>query len=155
MNKCLTKRRLSYTGLGLLLQLSIGVCNANAYGNNVSADAGASSKQAAVTTEKTGNATLVVAFGPGPSYKINGEANPELVLKRGQTYIFEINTPGHPFWIKTELSASSTGAYNSGVTGNGATSGSITFAVPADAPAALFYNCEIHAQMQGKIKIVD
>lgn len=90
-----------------------------------------------------------------PAYFVNDQENPELSLKRGTTYQFEVNTPGHPLWIKTNESPGSDNAYASGLTGNGTDRGTITFVVPADAPAALFYNCQFHIVMHGKINITD
>ena len=46
-------------------------------------------------------------------------------------------------------------AYSNGVTNNGITSGKLTFTVPSDAPSVLYYNCQIHSEMTGKINIVD
>ena len=90
-----------------------------------------------------------------PAYFVNDQQNPELNLKRGTTYQIEVNTPGHPLWIKTNESPGTDNAYASGVTGNGTDKGTITFLVPKDAPAALFYNCQYHIVMHGKINITD
>lgn len=90
-----------------------------------------------------------------PAYFVNDVQNPELTLKRGVTYQIEMNAPGHPLWIKTNTSAGTANAYTSGVTGNGTDRGKITFVVPGDAPAVLFYNCQYHLVMTGKINIID
>lgn len=34
-------------------------------------------------------------------YRISGSNNPDLPLASGRTYFFNVNSPGHPFWIKT------------------------------------------------------
>jgi hypothetical protein len=81
--------------------------------------------------------------------------NPDLTLKRGETYTFSLNAPGHPFWIKTAQSTGSGDVYNSGITNNGAESGTVTFVVPADAPNTLYYICELHASMTGTLTITD
>ena len=85
------------------------------------------------------------------SYLIDGEANAPLTFQRGSTYIFHINTPGHPFWIKTAQSLGIGDAYNSGVTNNGTSSGDLTFVVPASAPDGLFYLCQFHSPIPGPI----
>ena len=90
-----------------------------------------------------------------PTYFIDNKQNPELTLKRGVTYTFELKTTGHPFWIKTKNSTGKVNAYEAGVTGNGTERGTLTFVVPADAPALLHYNCEVHAMMNGAIHITD
>lgn len=83
------------------------------------------------------------------------EQNPDLVLTRGETYEFNINSPGHPFFIKSIQSNGTNNVFNNGVTNNGISDGTITFTVPTDAPDTLFYNCEFHAVMTGTITIVD
>lgn len=90
-----------------------------------------------------------------PAYLVNDQENPDLSLKRGTTYQIEVTTPGHPLWIKTNESPGTDNAYASGVTGNGTDKGTITFVVPKDAPAALYYNCQYHVVMRGKINISD
>jgi formylglycine-generating enzyme required for sulfatase activity len=82
--------------------------------------------------------------------------NPILELERGQTYQFNVNVGGtHPFWITTASGSGSGGAYNDGVSGNGATTGTLTFTVPQSAPDTLYYDCGFHASQGGTIDIVD
>lgn len=81
--------------------------------------------------------------------------NPELELVRGNTYEFNVNSPGHPFFIKSIESTGTDNAFNDGVTNNGIASGTIVFTVPNDAPNILFYNCEFHGSMTGRIRIVN
>lgn len=89
------------------------------------------------------------------AYYVNDVENPDLTLKRGVTYQIEVIALGHPLWIKTKDSVTADNAYTSGVTNNGTYKGTITFKVPADAPASLFYNCQYHMNMHGKINIID
>jgi predicted lipoprotein with Yx(FWY)xxD motif len=81
--------------------------------------------------------------------------NPEIELERGKTYEFNVNAPGHPFLIKTNQSTGTADTFDDGVTNNGASTGTITFVVPQNAPDVLFYNCEFHGTMTGRIRIVD
>jgi hypothetical protein len=86
---------------------------------------------------------------PG-DFQSGSNADPTLVLHRGFTYQFINNSGGHPFVISDfEMS----GAYNVGVTNNGFPSGIITFTVPMDAPATLYYYCNIHPIMNGTLMI--
>jgi hypothetical protein len=99
--------------------------------------------------------TLHVTASGMTAYVIDGASNPDPTLCRGSSYDFAINTPGHPFYINTVRGTGTANAYNLGVTGNGMTSGTLTFAVPSEAPATLFYDCSIHAAMTGTIHVVD
>src|SRR5215813_5278912 len=64
------------------------------------------------------------------AYRIDGIDNPTLNLVRGQTYTFNVNASGHPFWIKTVNSTGTANAFNNGVTGNGTDVGTVNFVVP-------------------------
>ena len=132
MNKIVQKRRLLST---LAIVFSLSAC-------------------ASVATAQADEVIKFITKG-APAYFVNDQQNPELNLKRGTTYQIEVNTPSHPLWIKTNESPGTDNAYASGVTGNGTDKGTITFVVPADAPAALFYNCQYHVVMHGKINISD
>ncbi len=87
------------------------------------------------------------------SYTINGSSNPTLNLVRGGSYLFNISASGHPFYIKTSASTGTGSQYNSGVSGNGTSNGSIIFNVPSDAPSTLYYVCQFHSSMVGTINI--
>ncbi len=87
------------------------------------------------------------------AYRIDGVDNPTLNVVRGQTYTFTVNAIGHPFWIKTAPVVGTGSAYNSGVTGNGTQSGTITWVVPNNAPDLLYYNCQVHSSMTGQINV--
>jgi plastocyanin len=87
------------------------------------------------------------------AYNINGTDNPSLSLTRGHTYTFTVNSPGHPFFIKTAQVTGTGSTFDTGVTNNGTTSGTLTFSVPFSAPATLFYQCSIHVPMTGTIAI--
>lgn len=90
------------------------------------------------------------------AYVINGNNNPTLTLWRGATYLFNVNAPSHPFYIKTVPDSTGTGnAHTNGVTGNGVTVGTLTFVVPTNAPNTLYYHCSIHAAMGGTLNIMN
>lgn len=96
---------------------------------------------------------LNVSNSGASAYIINSATNPTLTLVRGTTYTFHISASGHPFWIKTVRTTGTGSAYNSGVTGNGTQSGTLTFTVPNDAPDQLYYICQYHSPMTGNIAI--
>jgi hypothetical protein len=87
------------------------------------------------------------------AYTINGSDNPTLNLLRGHTYGFDVNAPGHPFYIKTAQVTGTGSQWTEGVTNAGTTSGTVLFTVPTDAPATLFYQCGVHAAMTGTLSI--
>ncbi len=66
--------------------------------------------------------------------------NPLIKLYRGQTYIFEINSPGHPFTLSTVRSVNPVQLYQApGLDSNAISEGTIIFEVPYDAPDVLYY----------------
>ena len=84
-------------------------------------------------------------------YNSGSNSNPGLVLYRGLTYQFLVNSPGHPFFIALTVGGP---GYSVGVTNNGITSGVVSFTVPMDAPANMVYYCGIHSlSMNGGITI--
>ena len=103
--------------------------------------------------------TLTVQNNGASDYTITSQSlsgnDPTLTLERGKTYEFDISSPGHPFWIKTEQINGTSESYNDGIVNNGSSSGLITFTVPSDAPSTLYYICQIHSGMTGIINIVD
>lgn len=108
------------------------------------------------TLTPSGGATLTVTAPLAPSsYRIDGSENPTLSLQRGQTYTFSLSTAGHPFYIMSVQGTNTGNAYSTGVTGNGGTSGNLTFVVPAGAPSTLYYNCSLHAGMTGTINVTN
>jgi len=90
------------------------------------------------------------------AWVIDYVTNPTLTLVRGNTYIFEI-VPTAPlgFYIKTQQTLGINNLFTQGVTNNGASTGTITFVVPQNAPDTLYYNNSTQPNMQGVINIVD
>jgi hypothetical protein len=87
------------------------------------------------------------------AYIVDGQTNPTLTMTRGETYIFRISAPGHPMFFKTAPALGFTNAYYLGVTNNGIDNGVISIVVPATAPSTLYYQCQYHGAMNGKIII--
>ena len=105
-------------------------------------------------------AQLLVTANGSSGYRFTGAGfpstsgdNPDLHLKKGQTYYFINNSGGsHPFRIQSTTGTGGT-AYNTGVTNNNAASGAIIFHVSMDTPATLYYQCTNHGAMNGTINI--
>ena len=100
------------------------------------------------------NTSLNVSNNSASNYIIDSASNPTLTLEKGTTYTFNLSVSGHPFWIKTAPSTGTGDQYNTGVTNNGAETGTLTFTVDASAPSTLYYICEYHGGMVGTINIV-
>jgi len=84
---------------------------------------------------------------------VNGQTSPPLSLVRGKTYTFDVNAPDHPFFIKTMPGSGNGNRWDEGVTNNGLEGGTLTFTVPGDAPATLYYQCGVHSAMTGTIHV--
>ena len=98
-------------------------------------------------------------FGQGHpmGYAIDGVEGAELTLVRGQTYTFQMAgvSPVHPFYLTASDLGGGSAEWTDGVTGNFASgTATLTFAVPASAPALLWYQCGSHQQMGWKLNIV-
>ena len=90
------------------------------------------------------------------AYEIHGISNPTLIVRRGQTYTFNLNTPNHPFYLQTTGNGYQfTNIYGVGFSGTGQTSGEYEWVVTHNAPDELFYQCKFHSVMFGKITVMD
>ena len=89
----------------------------------------------------------------GPGLPAGENRDPTLYVYRGFTYAFDntVEGGGHPFRIQSTQGLSGT-AYTTGQTGSGSTI--LYWTVPLDAPSTLYYQCTLHAQMQGTINVV-
>ena len=83
--------------------------------------------------------------GPGG---LSNTDDPKIYLARGQTYEFVNNSGGSHFF---QIQDSGGTAYSTGVTNNGASSGTIRFEVPFSAPNTLQYKCTSHSRKELQI----
>ena len=66
--------------------------------------------------------------------------NPSIKLYRGQTYRFEIDSPGNPFSIKTKRTPGTIDRYEiPQITGHAVEVGTVEFTIPFNSPDILFY----------------
>jgi hypothetical protein len=72
-------------------------------------------------------------------YPVNYQDNVQITLSKNVTYIFKVNTPGHPFYIKSERVIGTDFLWNTGVTGQGTEVGTVIFRVPQETPDNLYY----------------
>ncbi len=105
--------------------------------------------------EEEEHQTFSVVAPNSKVYEVNGKANADLNLVRGEKYVFEVDATGHPFYIKTDKTGGEGDQYTDGVTNNGVEKGTLEFEVPADAPDTLYYICAYHPLMVGTLNIAD
>ena len=88
----------------------------------------------------------------GPGFSTPAE-DPTLYVMRGMTYAFDNSSNGgsHPFRIQSTQGLSGT-AYTQGQSGSG--TNVLYWTVPMDAPNTLYYQCTIHALMNGTINVL-
>ena len=79
--------------------------------------------------------------------------DPTLFLARGNVYEFVNNMGAHGFRIQMVYQNTAGQLFPHGVTNNGATTGTIRFEVPLDAPNTLYYQCAAHSGMAGTMNI--
>ena len=72
-------------------------------------------------------------------YPVNYQDNVQITLSKNVTYVFKVNTPGHPFYIKSERIIGTDFLWNTGVTGQGTEVGTVIFRVPQETPDNLYY----------------
>ena len=87
--------------------------------------------------------------------------NPDIIVYKGNTYKFNIDALGHPFSIKSQYGTGTQDMLDEPmVENNGADSGTVTLNVPASDsstqyPTIIFYQCQNHIGMKGRIIIRD
>ena len=80
--------------------------------------------------------------------------NPAITLYRGQTYVFEINTPGDPFTIRrNNTDGTSQADYNEGVVNNGTEVGTLQFTVPLNSPDVIYFQSSTDIDKVGTFRI--
>ena len=88
----------------------------------------------------------------GPGFPTT-QNDPTIYVQRGQTYAFDntVQAASHPFRIQSTQGLAGT-PYTSGQTGSGTSV--LYWTVPMDAPTTLYYQCTLHAAMQGTINVI-
>ena len=103
-----------------------------------------------VTAQSSSNYIL---SGSDQNGNVSGN-DPSISAKVGDTFTFNVNSPGHPFYL---IIASNGGIDSNnlinGVTNNGSSSGTISWS-PTEA-GTYYYICEFHPSMLGTITITE
>jgi hypothetical protein len=97
-------------------------------------------------------------FGEGSpvAFVLDGVQGKELVLVRGRTYTFHVDTGAmHDFYFSSDARGTGIGTVTEGVVGNFTYKGEVTFK-PGDAtPDLVYYACRNHRFMGGTIHVVN
>jgi len=148
-------------GAGITIQeegstLSTVATTLNFVGAGVTASGTGATKTITINGSSSVTSTWTLGANGSSHYTFTGPGglsntdDPKIYLARGQTYEFVNNSGGsHPFQIQQ----SNGSAYGTGVTNNGASSGTIRFEVPFSAPNTLQYKCTNHSSMGNTIII--
>ena len=110
------------------------------------------------STDVTSTYTVTsIQNGNNVSYVINGnlEQNPTIELYKGQTYTFDISSPDMPFTIRTERSLDANTIFETGISNDNIEDGLLTFTVPLNAPARLYYQNSNDINAGGVIRIAE
>lgn len=97
-------------------------------------------------------------YGEGveTGYAINGEQGRTLVLVRGKTYTFDVDTGvTHDFYFSTKPKGWGMDTLTAGVKGQFTYKGVITFTPAAETPDIVYAACRNHKYMGGEIRIVN
>ncbi|MFZ2540145.1 MAG: hypothetical protein WAW75_00055 [Gallionella sp.] len=94
--------------------------------------------------------------GADTGFVVNGVQGGTLVLVRGKTYTFDVNTGVmHDFYLATKPMGFGTGTLTKGVKGNFTYKGLVTLTPTAGTPDIIYYACRNHKFMGGEIHVVN
>lgn len=97
-------------------------------------------------------------YGQGSEigFVVNGVQGRSLVLVRGKSYTFKVDTEVmHDFYLSTNAKGWGIGTLTAGVEGNFTYKGVVTFKPTAETPDLVYYGCRNHKYMGGEIHIVN
>jgi len=105
----------------------------------------------AVTTKTS--ADPLFGKGVDVTYTVNGAQGAPITLKRGTTYTFGVNSPGHPFYISTNADGGPgfPGEITAGVTNSRTEFGVLSYTPDNATTSPVYYNCGVHLDMGGMI----
>jgi len=68
--------------------------------------------------------------------------------------VFNVNAPGHPFYVKTSPTTGTGNQVTTGtISGQGATNGTVTWNTTGVTAGTYYYICQFHGGMVGQIVI--
>lgn len=89
-------------------------------------------------------------------YAIDGVQGAELTLVRGETYTFNVDAGGHPFFLSVQEEFNGyEGEITEGVVNSRVQNGVLTFTPGENLPDVIWYQCGFHAGMGWKINLTE
>ena len=114
------------------------------------------SREFTVTVGKKAPSHPEYGRGHDVGFIVDGVQGKELVLTRGVTYTFLVNTNvQHDFYFTTSPVGRGVGTVTDGIKGQFTYRGVVSFTPGASTPAVLYYECRNHPYMGGKIHVVN
>jgi hypothetical protein len=117
------------------------------------------SKAALFFAVSTGEKTMDNPFygrGNKMGFAVDGVFSKELVLTRGATYIFDVDTNvQHDFYFSTVEQGWGSGTVTEGIIGQFIYKGRVSFTPSRNTPARVYYACRNHKYMGGLIHVID
>ncbi len=89
--------------------------------------------------------------GSDLGYLVNGVHGRSLRLMACKTYKFNVDAPGHPFYITTSPIGSDDSQSMVNIVGTPIENGTFTLTISKDLPQPLYYQCAVHKYMGGRI----
>ena len=123
-----------------------------------STDTGTTTSTTTSDTSSAETYTINVTASSSSDYTLSGSdrngsvsgADPSVTVRLGDTLNFAVNASGHPFYLKT-VQEIGTDNLISGVSGNGATNGTVSWTPTA--AGTYYYQCSLHNAMYGTITV--
>ena len=100
---------------------------------------------------------IYVNAKPAPlAYELSGAVtgqNADIEITKGEVLKFQLDTSGHPFWIKTVKGKGRDNGVSSGISGvgQGKESGVLIWDTTAIMEGTYYYQCQFHEKMFGRI----
>lgn len=109
-----------------------------------------------VTSEEKSDPHPFLGVGDKIGMGMDGVSGKELVLTRGKSYAFRVETDiQHDFYLSTEAVGRGASVLAEGVQGNFTYAGIVTLETSNKTPKELYYACRNHSYMGGKIHVVN
>ena len=101
-------------------------------------------------TAENGNYIL---SGTDSSGSFTDHRNKDIVINLGDQIVFNMDTVGHPFWIKNTRSTGTKDHLKFPIVINNGSESNVEILFDPIEPGVYYYNCEYHSTMNGKITV--